>query len=79
LAGVGPLVGGLRRPPPDRPLENAAHDAVGAWQRHDPPERILLAWHRGFERRADGGAITREKVSAEGGWSDLLETYARAV
>ncbi len=35
--------------------------------------------HRGFERRADGGADTREKVSAAGGWQDLMETYARAV
>jgi uncharacterized protein YndB with AHSA1/START domain len=35
--------------------------------------------HRGFERRADGGALTREKVSAEGGWGELLENYAKAV
>lgn len=35
--------------------------------------------HRGFERRADGGAITRDKVSAEGGWRDLLDTYAKAL
>ena len=35
--------------------------------------------HRGFERRAVGGAVTREKVSAPGGWRELLETYARAV
>jgi uncharacterized protein YndB with AHSA1/START domain len=33
--------------------------------------------HRGFERRADGGAIA-EAVSADGGWGGLLETYARA-
>jgi uncharacterized protein YndB with AHSA1/START domain len=35
--------------------------------------------HRGFEKRAEGGAVTREKVSAAGGWGELLETYARAV
>ena len=35
--------------------------------------------HRGFERRAEGGAETREKVSAAGGWQDLMETYAKAV
>jgi uncharacterized protein YndB with AHSA1/START domain len=34
--------------------------------------------HRGFEKRADGGAVTREKVAAPGGWQDLLEAYARA-
>jgi uncharacterized protein YndB with AHSA1/START domain len=35
--------------------------------------------HRGFEKRDEGGAVTREKVSAEGGWGELLEIYARAV
>jgi uncharacterized protein YndB with AHSA1/START domain len=35
--------------------------------------------HRGFERRGEDGARTREAVSAPGGWVDLLEMYAKAV
>jgi uncharacterized protein YndB with AHSA1/START domain len=34
--------------------------------------------HRGFERRTAGGAQTREAVSGEGGWTELLQLYARA-
>jgi uncharacterized protein YndB with AHSA1/START domain len=34
--------------------------------------------HRGFERHGATGAVMREKVSAEGGWADLLDRYARA-
>ena len=34
--------------------------------------------HRGFERRTDGGAQTREAVSGEGGWTELLQLYAKA-
>jgi uncharacterized protein YndB with AHSA1/START domain len=33
--------------------------------------------HRGFERRAVGGAVTREAVAGQGGWTDLLQTYAK--
>ena len=35
--------------------------------------------HRGFERRSEGGARTREVVSGPGGWSELVELYAKAV
>ena len=34
--------------------------------------------HRGFEKRAAGGAKTRETVSGEGGWTELLQIYAKA-
>jgi uncharacterized protein YndB with AHSA1/START domain len=35
--------------------------------------------HRGFERRADGGAQIRETVSGPGGWTELLQTYAETL
>ena len=35
--------------------------------------------HGGFERYAERGARVRENVSREGGWSELVEMYARAV
>jgi uncharacterized protein YndB with AHSA1/START domain len=38
---------------------------------------VVLA-HRGFEKYADAARI-RESVSSEGGWGELLKTYARAV
>jgi uncharacterized protein YndB with AHSA1/START domain len=34
--------------------------------------------HRGFERRASGGAQVAESVAGEGGWSGLLVAYAEA-
>lgn len=34
--------------------------------------------HRGFERRAAGGAQIRETVSGEGGWTELLQMYAKS-
>jgi uncharacterized protein YndB with AHSA1/START domain len=33
--------------------------------------------HRGFERHAATGARMRDKVAGPGGWSELLERYAR--
>ena len=39
--------------------------------------RVVLE-HRGFERRADGGAQAAESVAGEGGWSGLLAAYAEA-
>jgi uncharacterized protein YndB with AHSA1/START domain len=33
--------------------------------------------HRGFEKRAVGGAQIRETVSGEGGWTELLQLYAK--
>jgi uncharacterized protein YndB with AHSA1/START domain len=35
--------------------------------------------HRGFERHADGGPRIRETVSGTGGWTELLQLYAKAV
>lgn len=34
--------------------------------------------HRGFERHAEAGARMRETISSPGGWSELLEAYAKA-
>jgi uncharacterized protein YndB with AHSA1/START domain len=34
--------------------------------------------HRGFERRADGGASVAESVGGENGWGGLLAIYAKA-
>jgi uncharacterized protein YndB with AHSA1/START domain len=42
-------------------------------------ETLVELEHRGFERHAATGARTREAVSGEGGWSELLELYAEAV
>ena len=39
--------------------------------------RVVLE-HRGFERRAEGGAATAESVGGENGWSGLLAIYAEA-
>lgn len=33
--------------------------------------------HRGFEKHAEYGAGMREAVSSPGGWSDLLQMYAK--
>ena len=35
--------------------------------------------HRGFEKHGETGAKMRDAVSAPGGWTDLLEMYAKAV
>lgn len=35
--------------------------------------------HRGFEKHGDAGSKMREAVSAPGGWTDLLQMYAKAV
>ena len=35
--------------------------------------------HRGFEKHAETGARIRETVSGPGGWTELLEMYAKAV
>jgi uncharacterized protein YndB with AHSA1/START domain len=40
---------------------------------------LVALEHRGFERHGETGTAMREKVGAPGGWSDLLETFARAV
>jgi uncharacterized protein YndB with AHSA1/START domain len=34
--------------------------------------------HRGFEKYGETGAKMRESVSSPGGWTDLLELYAKA-
>jgi uncharacterized protein YndB with AHSA1/START domain len=42
--------------------------------------RTLVALeHRGFERMPDGGASMREQVDGAGGWSELMEHYAKGV
>jgi uncharacterized protein YndB with AHSA1/START domain len=33
--------------------------------------------HRGFEKHGETGAAMRDAVSAPGGWSDLLQLYAK--
>jgi uncharacterized protein YndB with AHSA1/START domain len=35
--------------------------------------------HRGFEKHGETGAAMRDAVSAPGGWTDLLQLYAKAV
>jgi uncharacterized protein YndB with AHSA1/START domain len=35
--------------------------------------------HRGFEKHGEAGMKMRDAVSAPGGWTDLLEMYAKAV
>jgi len=35
--------------------------------------------HRGFEKHGETGVKMRDAVSAPGGWTDLLEMYAKAV
>jgi uncharacterized protein YndB with AHSA1/START domain len=35
--------------------------------------------HRGFEKHAETGARIRETVSGPGGWTELIELYAKAV
>jgi uncharacterized protein YndB with AHSA1/START domain len=35
--------------------------------------------HRGFEKHGEAGLKMRDAVSAPGGWTDLLEMYAKAV
>ena len=35
--------------------------------------------HRGFEKHGETGAKMRDAVSAPGGWTDLLQMYAKAV
>ena len=35
--------------------------------------------HRGFEKHGESGVKMRDAVSAPGGWTDLLEMYAKAV
>jgi uncharacterized protein YndB with AHSA1/START domain len=35
--------------------------------------------HRGFEKHGETGVKMRDAVSAPGGWTDLLELYAKAV
>jgi uncharacterized protein YndB with AHSA1/START domain len=34
--------------------------------------------HRGFERHGGTGITMREKVSAEGGWAELMDLYAKS-
>jgi uncharacterized protein YndB with AHSA1/START domain len=45
---------------------------------HDGGTLVELE-HRGFERHAARGASMREKVSADGGWGDLLQRFARSL
>ena len=35
--------------------------------------------HRGFEKHAETGARIRETVSGPGGWTELIQMYAKAV
>jgi uncharacterized protein YndB with AHSA1/START domain len=40
---------------------------------------LVALEHRGFEKHGETGARIRETVSGTGGWSELIQMYARAV
>jgi hypothetical protein len=60
-------------PDPDRASEIEVH-----FTPHDGGTLVELE-HRGFEKRAEAGARTRETVSGPGGWTELMQMYAKAV
>jgi uncharacterized protein YndB with AHSA1/START domain len=45
---------------------------------HDGGTLVALE-HRGFERHGRTGTTMREKVSAEGGWAELMDLYASSL
>ena len=57
------------------PDPGAASEVEVTFTREGDGTRVTLE-HRGFERRADGGAQVAESVAGEGGWSGLLAAYA---
>ena len=61
---------------PDPDPANASEVEV-TFTREGDGTRVELE-HRGFERRAEGGAQVAESVAGEGGWSGLLVAYAEA-
>jgi uncharacterized protein YndB with AHSA1/START domain len=59
------------------PDPSTASEVEVTFTREGVGTRVVLE-HRGFERRADGGAQVAESVAGEGGWSGLLVAYAEA-
>ena len=59
------------------PDPSTAGEVEVTFTREGEGTRVVLE-HRGFERRADGGAQVAESVAGEGGWSGLLVAYAEA-
>ena len=59
------------------PDPSRAGEVEVTFTREGDGTRVVLE-HRGFERRADGGAQVAESVAGEGGWSGLLVAYAEA-
>ena len=59
------------------PDPSTASEVEVTFTREGEGTRVVLE-HRGFERRADGGAQAAESVAGEGGWSGLLAAYAEA-
>jgi uncharacterized protein YndB with AHSA1/START domain len=57
------------------PDEAKAAEVEVTFTREGDGTRVELE-HRGFERRADGGAAVAESVAGEGGWGTLLMAYA---
>jgi uncharacterized protein YndB with AHSA1/START domain len=68
------LLDGEFEPDPD---ESKAGEVEVTFAPEGTGTRVELE-HRGFERRADGGAQVAESVAGEGGWSGLLVAYAEA-
>ena len=59
------------------PDPSTAGEVEVTFTREGDGTRVELE-HRGFERRADGGAQIAESVAGKGGWSGLLVAYAEA-
>jgi uncharacterized protein YndB with AHSA1/START domain len=55
-----------------------ASEIVVTFTEQDGGTLVELA-HGGFERYAERGARVRQNVSRDGGWSELMELYAKAV
>jgi hypothetical protein len=45
----------------------------------EPSATLVELQYRGFETFAERGARVRQNVSREGGWTELMELYAKAV
>lgn len=60
------------------PDPDHASEIVVTFTAHDGGTLVELQ-HRGFEKYAERGARVRQNVSREGGWSELMERYAKAV